>query len=61
MDQDLGIKVKGEKVEGERKIQNRVKTEVKKEGLKKWKANMEEKTSLRWHKNKEKLNNEKNI
>ena len=38
----------------ERKIQNRVKQEIKREGLKKWKANMEKKKSLRWYKNKEK-------
>ena len=50
----LEIKINGEIVEGERKIQNRVKKEVKKEGLKKWKANMEKEKSLRWCKNKEK-------
>ena len=42
-DENLEIKINGEIVEGERKIQNRVKKEVKKGGLKKWKANMEKK------------------
>ena len=42
-DENLDIKINGEIVEGERKIQNRVKKEVKKEGPKKWKANMEKK------------------
>ena len=36
-----------------------MKKEVKKEGLKKWKANMEKKKTLRWYKNKEKPKNEK--
>ena len=42
-DENLAIKINGEIVEGERKIQNRVKKEVKKEGLEKWKANMKKK------------------
>ena len=42
-DENLDITVKGERVGEERKIKNRVKQEIKKEGLKKWKANMEKK------------------
>ena len=56
-DENLDIKINGEIVERERKIQNRVKKE--KEGLQKFKANMEKKKSLKWYKNKEKPKNEK--
>ena len=42
-DENLDITIKGERVGEERKIQNGVKKEVKKKGLKKWKANMEKK------------------
>ena len=59
--ENMDITIKGQRVGEERKIQNRVKQEIKKEGLKKWKANMEKKKSLRWYKNKEKPKNEKNI
>ena len=52
--ENMDITIKGQGVGKERKIQNRVKQEIKNEGLKKWKANMEKKKSLRWHKNKEK-------
>ena len=48
------IKINGEKVEGERKIQDVVKKEVQKQGLRKWRENMENKNSLRWYKGKEK-------
>ena len=59
--ENMDITIKGQRVGEERKIQNRVKQEIKKEGLKKWKENMENKKSLRWYKNKEKPKNEKNI
>ena len=52
--ENMDITIKGQRVEEERRIQNRVKQEIKKEGLKKWKASMEKKKSLRWYKNKEK-------
>ena len=41
--ENVDITIKGQRVGEERKIQNRVKQEIKKEGLKKWKANMEKK------------------
>ena len=55
--ENMDITIKGQRVGEETKIQNRVKQEIKKEGLKKWKANMEKKKSLRWYKNKEKPKN----
>ena len=41
--ENMDITIKGQRVGEERKIQNRVKQEIKKEGLNKWKANMEKK------------------
>ena len=41
--ENMDMTIKGQRVGKERKIQNRVKQEIKKEGLKKWKANMEKK------------------
>ena len=48
------IKLNGETLEGERRIQEKVKKEIQKRGLKKWRENMENKRSLRWYKEKEK-------
>ena len=45
--ENMDITIKGQRVGEERKIQNRVKQEIKKEGLKKWKANMEKKKIIK--------------
>ena len=58
-DENLDIRINREIVVGERKIQNRVKKEVKKEGLKNRKQIWKRKKKLRRYKNKEKTKNEK--
>ena len=50
---DKEIKLNGVVLDGERKIQGKVKKEVKKKGLNKWKENISKKRSLRWYKEKE--------
>ena len=45
--ENMDITIKGQRVGEERKIQNRVKQEIKKEGLKKCKVNMEKKKIIK--------------
>ena len=45
--ENMDITIKGQRVGEERKIQNRVKQEIKKEGLKKWNAKMEKKKIIK--------------
>ena len=50
----IEIKINGEKIEGKKRISSRIKKEVHKIGLKKWKENMEKKNSLKRYKVKKK-------